>query len=101
MYPHYDPSNPAGAFTSHAMSGYDFYDRYVHFPTTMRTIPTITVYSRGSGVQGQITDIDANATISGLLIGIETNERQIYWYADNVLTQGHLYSWHFTADAEL
>ena len=74
-------------------------DRWtVQFPTTMRTIPTMTVYSR-SGTIGNFYDEDATADIAAGTH--EVGDRSFAFYASGSFTAGNQMNVHWVADAEL
>ena len=101
MYPHYNPAAMAGAFTSSAVSSYNFYDRIAFLPTFMRAKPSVTCIAYSTGTKGAYFDRTAGQDVFAAQVGGETNQREIYFYANNTLTVGNLYTWHWTADAEL
>ncbi len=101
MFPHFDVASLEGAMTSHAYSSVDFFERYYHLPVPMRAKPTVRTIAYSSGTVGAYRNRTTNTDVTGVGLAGETCSRALYWLAAGTLTTGNLYTWHFTADAEL
>ena len=91
-------STQAGCFNFVAVNS-GIKDRWtIQLPTTMRVIPTMTMYSR-IGTAGYIYDEDAAADIA---VGThEVADRSFALYASGSFTAGNQMNVHWVADAEL
>ena len=103
MYPHFRYDILDGALTTNAISTVDFSERSYYLKNKLRTSPAITVYAFESGTIGKYRDRTSNEDVGNPTIGPESNAGERVYFYDNQgkLTADHLYSWHFTADAEL
>lgn len=74
--------------------------KFVQFPVVMRSTPVVTQYSHATGAAGKLRDATANADVTGNVGGTGDRGYSIPSTGVSPVT-GHLYLWHFTADARL
>ncbi len=103
MYPHFRYDWLDGALTTSAISTVNFTERSYYLKNKMRTTPSITVYAFETGTVGKYRDRTDGVDAGTPTIGPETNtgERVYFYDHQGGLTNEHLYTWHFTADAEM
>jgi len=103
MYPHFRYDWLDGAMTTNAITTVDFTERNYYLKNKMRSAPSITVYAFETGTIGKYRDRTDGTDAGNPAIGPESHTgEKIYFYDDKGgLINEHLYSWHFTADAEL
>lgn len=96
------PGTPtkAGAYQCHALSTYSLYDKNVRFVRSMRTTPSVKIYST-SGAEGMVRERDFSVDKAAYPAPDHTGENGFVMVGNNSLVGNRIYEFHYTADARL
>ena len=96
-----------GEFQSTALTTYGTYDQFIPFKVELFVIPTCYTYNTVTGATGNAGTTNGcarNSTDNTNIVGVGSayvGKNNIYFWANNTMTAGKNFAWHYTLDAEI